>query len=43
LGSQQGVSTHHEAHEGHEERTIGLEKPPYFNMIFSSFVIFVSA
>jgi hypothetical protein len=38
----QGVSIHHEAHEGHEERTTGLEKQPDFNMLFSSFVLFVS-
>ena len=33
---------HHEAHEGHEEQTTGLEKRPDFNMIFFSFVLFVS-
>ena len=33
---------HHEAHEGHEERTTGLKKRPDFIMIFSSFVLFVS-
>jgi len=38
----QGFSIHHEAHEGHEERTSGLEKRPDFNMSFSSFVLFVS-
>ena len=38
----QGFSIHHEAHEGHEERAIGLEKQPDFNMLFSSFVLFVS-
>ncbi len=38
----QGVSIHHEAHEGHEERTTGLEKQQDFNMQFSSFVLFVS-
>ncbi len=36
----QSFSIHHEAHEGHEERTTGLEKRPDFNMIFSSFVLF---
>jgi len=36
------ISIHHEAHEGHEERTSGLEKGPDFNMIFSFFVLFVS-
>ena len=30
------------AHKGHEERTTGLEKQPDFNMLFSSFVLFVS-
>jgi len=35
----QGFSIHH---EGHEERTTGLEKQPDFNMLFSSFVLFVS-
>ena len=35
----QGFSIHH---EGHEERTTGLEKRPDFNMFFSSFVLFVS-
>jgi len=35
----QGVSIHHEAHK---ERTTGLEKQPDFNMLFSSFVLFVS-
>ncbi len=34
-----GFSIHHEAHE---ERTTGLEKQPDFNMLFSSFVLFVS-
>jgi hypothetical protein len=38
----QSFSIHHEAHEGHEERTAGLEKRPNFNMFFSSFVLFVS-
>ncbi len=38
----QGFSIHHEAHKGHEERTTGLEKQPDFNMLFSSFVFFVS-
>jgi len=38
----QGFSIHHEAHKGHEERTTGLEKQPDFNMLFSSFVLFVS-
>ena len=38
----QGFSIHHEAHEGHEERTTGLEKQPDFIMLFSSFVLFVS-
>ena len=38
----QGLSLHHEAHEGHEERTTGLEKRPDFDMFFSSFVLFVS-
>ncbi len=38
----QGFSIYHEAHEGHEVRTTGLEKPPDFNMPFSSFVLFVS-
>jgi len=38
----QGFSIHHEAHKGHEERTTGLEKQPNFNMLFSSFVLFVS-
>jgi hypothetical protein len=38
----QSFPIHHEAHEGHEERTTGLEKRPDFNMIFSSFVLFVS-
>ena len=39
----QSFSIHHEgAHEGHEERTTGLEKRPDFNMILSSFVLFVS-
>jgi len=37
-----GFSIHHEAHEGHEERTTGLAKQPDFNMLFSSFVLFVS-
>ena len=39
----QGFSIYHEAHEGHEERTTGLEKRPDFNMFFSSFVLFVSS
>jgi predicted TIM-barrel fold metal-dependent hydrolase len=38
----QGFSIHHEVHEGHEERTTGLEKQPDFSMLFSSFVLFVS-
>jgi len=38
----QSVSIHHEAHKGHEERTTGLEEQPDFNMLFSSFVFFVS-
>ena len=38
----QGVFIHHEGHEGHEDRTTGLEKQPDFNMLFSSFVLFVS-
>jgi len=38
----QGYSIHHEAHEGHEVRTTGLGKQPDFNMLFSSFVLFVS-
>jgi len=38
----QGFAIHHEAHEGHEERTTRLEKQPDFNMLFSSFVLFVS-
>ena len=38
----QGFSIHHEAHKGHEVRTTGLEKQPEFNMLFSSFVLFVS-
>ena len=38
----QGFSIHHEAHEGHEERTTGLEKQSDSNMLFSSFVLFVS-
>jgi len=38
----QGFSIHHEAHKGHEERTTGLEKQPDFNILFSSFVLFVS-
>ena len=38
----QGFSIHHEAHKGHEERTTGLEKQPDLNMLFSSFVLFVS-
>jgi len=41
IGAQPGFSIHHEAHEGHEERITGLEKRPDFNMIFSSFVLFV--
>jgi hypothetical protein len=35
----QGFSIHHEAHE---ERTTGLEKQPDLNMLFFSFVLFVS-
>jgi len=38
----QGFSIHHEAHKGHEGRTTELEKQPDFNMLFSSFVLFVS-
>jgi len=38
----QGFTIHHEEHKGHEERTTGLEKQPDFNMLFSSFVLFVS-
>ena len=38
----QGFSIHHEAHEGREEQTTGLEKRPDFNMLLSSFVLFVS-
>jgi len=38
----QGFSIHHEAHKGHEERTTGLKKQPDFNMLLSSFVLFVS-
>jgi hypothetical protein len=38
----QGFSIHHEAHKGYEERTTGLEKQPDLNMLFSSFVLFVS-
>src|ERR1700693_4624762 len=38
----QGFSVHHEAHEGHKERTSGLENRPDFNIYFSSFVLFVS-
>jgi len=34
----QCFSIHHEAHEGHEERTTGLEKQPASNMFFSAFV-----
>ena len=30
-------------YDGHEEGTTGLEKRPDFNMIFSSFVLFVSS
>ena len=37
-----GFSIHHEAPKGHEERITGLEKQPDFNMLFSSFVLFVS-
>ena len=39
---KQGFFVHHEAHEGHEEQTTGLKKGPDFNMMFSSFVLFVS-
>ncbi len=38
----QGLSFHHETHEGHEERTTGLEKRPAFTPFFSSFVLFLS-
>jgi hypothetical protein len=38
----QGFSVHHEAHEGHEERTTRLEKRPDLDMFFYSFVLFVS-
>ncbi len=38
----QSFSIHHEAHKGHEERTTGLAKQPDFNMLFSSFVLFVA-
>jgi len=38
----QDFSIHHEAHKGHDVRTTGLEKQPDFNMLFSSFVLFVS-
>ncbi len=38
----QGFSIHHEAHKGHEVRTTVLEERPDFNMLFSSFVLFVS-
>ena len=38
----QGFSIHHEALKRHEKRTTGLEKQPDFNMVFSSFVLFVS-
>jgi len=30
------------AHEGHEERTAGLEKRSKFNRLYSSFVLFVT-
>jgi hypothetical protein len=33
---------HHEAHEGHEERTAGIVKRANFKMFFSSFVLFMS-
>jgi hypothetical protein len=39
LELNQDFSIHHEAHE---EQTTGLGKRPDFNMIFSSFVLFVS-
>ncbi|MFQ5682925.1 MAG: hypothetical protein ACE5HC_06595 [Candidatus Binatia bacterium] len=35
-------SIHHEAHQGHEERTTGLEEQPDFKRLLSSFVLFVS-
>ncbi|MFQ5682577.1 MAG: hypothetical protein ACE5HC_04820 [Candidatus Binatia bacterium] len=35
-------SIHHEAHQGHEERTIGLEEQPDFKRLLFSFVLFVS-
>jgi len=36
------IRSHHEAHEGHEERKRGLENRSDFNLIFSSFVNFVT-
>ena len=39
IGAQPRFSIHH---EGHEERTTGLEKRPDSNIMFSSFVLFVS-
>jgi hypothetical protein len=34
LPLKQGFFVHHEAHEGHEEQTIGLKKAPSFNDFF---------
>ncbi|MFQ5683119.1 MAG: hypothetical protein ACE5HC_07580 [Candidatus Binatia bacterium] len=34
-------SIHHEEHEGHEERTTGLEEQQDFKRLLSSFVLFV--
>ena len=36
------IQSYREAHEGHEERKRGLENQSDFNMIFSSFVNFVT-
>ncbi|MFQ5683057.1 MAG: hypothetical protein ACE5HC_07265 [Candidatus Binatia bacterium] len=35
-------SIHHEEHEGHEERTTGLEKRPGFKRLLPPFVLFMS-